>query len=559
MSDDTKTPDDKDELLGLSAEERAAMEADNDSENAYNVVDLHKRDDADDFDIDEIERAIEKRTSLVVDEESLFNVDDEDGASDTTGQEYYDEAETLFTEGADDSGISTESDEDEGQHSHTEEIYDKELTDEFNVSEANEAIDNETNNDELVFSDDEENVKNKKNLVAYGLVGGFVVFLCILGGIGYSMLSPSVPDAVRGLPKPVAKTVQPKQVEPPTPKAELQVAKEESIPQAKTENIPPLPAKVSENTGAAIKANAETGMQDSVSPVASNPFTSQPQTATPENIPSAMVPTSNDARSLASTLENQQSSKSPISAKEFAELQSKTRGIEDRLRELNNTSKLNANAIEKAEENTSRAFESLMARLTVLQQSVAELNNKIEKNSQTSSDFSQGRLRLGQFNVLNVNRDGTAVAHAPSGNRITLKAGETVGIGPERLTVNKVIPEHDLVLIGDKWFIDIKRDPIGPEERALRRELQTAQIEQRDSNFVSVGTDAGKLSYSEAYEVRAVVQNKAMLHNCATKYEQVYTISDAIPGHGVIRSIRANEVVTDVSVFKFDACFSTGG
>lgn len=520
MSDDKQKPDDNDDLLHLSAAERAALEQDDES---HNVVELHGS-EQDDFDIDEIERVVSERTSLDVEEESLFNEDEVDSESG------YSDEEELFDNPASDS--------DHGNEDET--VLD--AAPDLNEDKDDSGLDENG----LVFSDEESQSEssNKNKYVLYGLITGFLSFIGILIFIAYSLMSPSVPDAVRSMPKPIAKNVI-------------------SIPKELPSKMEPKSAAVVINESSKPTATRETPKLDSQTvqalPEPSGVTKTVVDVETPAHIPSGMVPKSSEAKSLANALESNQSSKSPISFKEFSDLQEKTKSLEAKLRELSNTTQQNTESVVRNERNTTKAFESMMSRLATLQQSLASLSESLESKTLSAADLTQGRIRLGQFNVLNVNRDGSAVAHAPSGNRISLKQGEVISIGPERMTVTKIYPEQDIVHIGQNWYIDIRREPIGPEERALRRELQTAQIEQRDSDFVSVSAEAGKLSYSEAYEVRAVVQNKVMLHNCATRHEQIYTISDAIPGHGVIRSIRANEVVTDMSVFKFDACYSTGG
>ena len=198
--------------------------------------------------------------------------------------------------------------------------------------------------------------------------------------------------------------------------------------------------------------------------------------------------------------------------------------------------------------------------LNQLQASINKVNQRLDKEAITSkTDLTSGRIRLGQFNVIGTDNSGVATAHAPNGNRISLREGESVYIGPERLMVKRVFPEQDVVHIGDKWFIDIRRENIGPEERTLRRELSAVAIEPKDDRFVSVGDGPGQLHYSDDYEILANIDHKVVLLNCKNHEQRIYKLSDVIPNHGRIRSIRGQEVVTDRSVFTYDACVTSGG
>lgn len=391
--------------------------------------------------------------------------------------------------------------------------------------------------------------KKKKKI----LLAAAAIAVLVIGGMAATLvLTQPTP------PPPVAK-VKPKPKPAPEP-VQTTTADESlsTISQPALSVTPPGGSGEPSLSTAQSAQSAPTSKPDATPPV-------QPKiandTGAPEvqvSVPSYMAPSSQAAANLQKRTSDSYSSDSPISFEEFVEVQEKTSSLANQLRELSGAVDGYRDDITTMRDNNNAAFKSLMAQMTELKSTIGALAAQINSTEQMERSLTDGRIRLGQFNVLDINSSGIATAHSPSGKRITLRRGEAVHIGPERLTVTGVYPNHDVVHLGERWFIDIRREEIGPEERTLRRELQAAKVAPVDDTFVSAGDGPGQLTISSSYEIRANVGNKVLLHNCNSRDERIFQIADEIPGHGRIRSIRAQEVVTDRSVFRYDACV-TGG
>ena len=139
-------------------------------------------------------------------------------------------------------------------------------------------------------------------------------------------------------------------------------------------------------------------------------------------------------------------------------------------------------------------------------------------------------------------------------------------------SVERVYPDLLLATIGKRWFIDVLRTESSREEMAMRRAAQsTPQIaikaknqspepdeagtSKKDAQYKSAGSGDKWLTMAQQYELGAVVGDKAIIRNCTTQNESVYRLGDEVPGgHGRIRKITPQEVITDKSAFLFDVC-----
>lgn len=408
--------------------------------------------------------------------------------------------------------------------------------------------------DEELFSeesiDDDFAAKKKKILIftAAGVVALIGIFVVIWNVV----MAPAMPAEVRRV------SAQNQQQPDEQSTSSVQVS-------SNVEAEPPLNTVTDISTNQSNTTTELTPTPPSASTVAAAQPTiklKEPTVATTKeqlNTPSFMAPDQKEAAALAAKASSTYGNNSPISYEAFNDLQRQTAEMQSKLASLSSTISGQEDSISTLRNNNNQAFSRLMSQLSTIQESVAAMSLKMEEKSRTPESLTQGRIRLGQFNVINVDTSGVATAHSPSGRRISLTEGEVVLVGPEKFRVERIFPDQDVVHIGKRWFIDIRREDIGAEERSLRRESRENNIELPSNDFVAVTDGPGQLSYSSAYEIRANVGNRVLLHNCATKNENIYEISDQIPGHGRIRSIRAQEVVTDRSVFQYDTCLSSGG
>tara|TARA_Y100001972_G_C7666929_1_gene337501 strand:+ start:2699 stop:4363 length:1665 start_codon:yes stop_codon:yes gene_type:complete len=518
-----------------------------------NVVNLHKDEDEDDpFNLESIEEEANLRMGIDVDE--MLFVDGFDSQEYTDGQELDN----------DDSASSADTDSGE----------DNSVTDEEPLAELNEPVEHQTepaenddipqqtdddDNDQQSISDDtpveneydpEQNqgfFQSRKNRI---VVGAFVAFMVlVIGLITWSITAKrSSIDELRA----EAERQQPSNNSPDTDDVAPMDDKETVSVEASQSSMQPFAQQSTQVSQPVVNAPQEM-------PVLQNAIPEPASNAAKFGVPPEMVPDSVVSKKIIEDASTNWDGNTPISLPEFESIRKKTLALEDRLSKLSNENTTLGRSVSRLERSTNDSFESLMRQLALIQDSMAKLEDKFEKSTATVDDVIGNRIRLGQFNVININNKGIVTAHAPNGKRISLRQGEMIYIGNERLTVSQVLAAYDVVLIGDKWFIDIRREPIGSEERLLRKEIASTQIEPKSQVFTSVGDGPSQLSYSNSYEIRANVGNKVLLFNCSNQSEKIFTISETIPGHGAIRSIRANEVVTDKYVVTYDACVSTGG
>lgn len=382
----------------------------------------------------------------------------------------------------------------------------------------------------------------KKRLIFSGLAAVATVVIGVVGFLMYESVQP---------PEPRRPTIASKQAMPPPPK-------KQPTGEAVRDAAPQLSLSKDSDATQAVSKSAQ--QQDAAVPVS-------PQT--PELPPVERVTTlqqpetrqSSDVQSYTSTgqraIPSEKPPISPLLESQYNALSEELSAVVDELNSLKQSSRSTDAAVTKLEtlnRTTQRNFDSLFRQLESLQQSIGSLAATQQTASESKESITRDRIRLGNFNIIKIDEARTVHAHSPANKRITLVEGEQVKIGPDAFAVRRVIKDQNLALIGDRWYIDVHRAKMGAEERALRREPQPAPLADTNQNLIQTATDNGRLSLSTVYEVRAITDKIAYLRHCDSKSEQIYRIGQELSGHGRIRAIHADEVISDRSVFRFNSC-----
>lgn len=509
-----------------------------------NVVSLHEEDDP--FNINSLEAESKLRMDIDVDE-ILFN--EEDATTDSVDpSEFSDTSESNISDTNDEAAdlLSEPETSPTGAQDIDQAVGatpNDESGEPFNQ-------DDETDNQYLDFDEDSTTDRNgllssRKNQIVIGCFALFMSFVIGLTIWSFSSRNSAFDDLRERAES--QQQLSSKTSEQPTISVETS-----------TDDEAPALAEISESN-LEQTSQIKKSVAEASPPIQIDTVPAEEPSASKFGVPPEMVPDAVTSKNIINDAKNNWDSNTPITLAQYEAVKQKTIELEERLASIMQDNTDLTGTVSRLERSTNESFESLMRQLSLIQSSMLKLEDKIQDSTATVDDVIGNRIRLGQFNVININNKGIVTAHAPNGKRISLRQGETIYIGNERLSVTQIFAAYDVVLIGDKWFIDIRREPIGSEERLLRKEIASTKIEPKTDVFTSVGDGPSQLSYSNSYEIRANVGNKVLLFNCSNQSEKIYTISESIPGHGAIRSIRANEVVTDKYVVTYDACVSTGG
>lgn len=516
-----------------------------------NVVNLHE-DEEDPFNLESIEEEANLRMGIDVDEMLFIDGFDSDENADGKEHGYDVSASSSDTTTGEDDPVTEEE-----MPGELNESVDHQSSPEQSQDLPNQTIGDDNDQQSIAGDTSEENhyepdqnqgfFQSRKNKIVIGAFAAFMVL--VIGLITWSISAKrSSIDELRA----EAERQQPSSNSPDT-------TNDASKDDVDTVGVETVQSSNQLSTQQNVQASEPAVKEPEQLPDSQISLPESASNAAKFGVPPEMVPDAEISKKIIEDAATKWDDNTPISLAEFESIRKKTLALEDRLSTIANDNTNLGRSVSRLERSTNDSFESLMRQLALIQDSMAKLEDKFQQSTATVDDVIGNRIRLGQFNVININNKGIVTAHAPNGKRISLRQGEMIYIGNERLTVSQVLAAYDVVLIGDKWFIDIRREPIGSEERLLRKEIASTQIEPKSQVFTSVGDGPSQLSYSNSYEIRANVGNKVLLFNCSNQSEKIYTISETIPGHGAIRSIRANEVVTDKYVVTYDACVSTGG